>query len=376
MNYKLLSSDSHVVEPPDLWNKGIEAKYRDKAPRVITDDEGFARWYVDEDLPIGSVGAAANAGQRFEDPDQITFEGRYEEVRKGAYDPDARLEDLQTDGVEGEVIYPTIGARLFTILESELLSASFRASNDWMAEFCKSHPSTYKGIALVNLDDVEGGVEELKRSAGMGLSSAMIATYPIEEKPYGHSMYEPFWVAAQDLEMPISLHVASNRPGPGQLKIFTTNADDGDSASFSVTYDYWVKRSLASMIFAGVFERYPRLKVISVEHELSWAPHFLKMMDFYYRDLGQVAPYRFNDDLLPSDFFHSNVYMSFQDDQIGVMLRSTIGVDNIMWGSDFPHIGSTWPRSHEIIEKIMEGVPPNESRRMVRDNVAALFGFD
>ena len=129
------------------------------------------------------------------------------------------------------------------------------------------------------------------------------------------------------------------------------------------------------MIFAGVFERYPKLRVISVEHELSWAHHFMKMMDFYYRDLGQVAPYRFKNGLLPSDFFHRNVYMSFQDDEVGIMVRSVIGVDNIIWGSDFPHIGSTWPCSRETIDRIMDGVSPEERRKMVRDNVSKLFSF-
>ena len=374
--YRLLSSDSHIVEPPDLWDEGMGAKYKGRAPRVVKDGQGYAHWYVDEGVPIGSVGAAANAGQRFEDPNAITFEGRYEDVRPGAYDPHARLADLRTDGVDGEVLYPTIGGRLFTILEPELLTACFRASNDWLAAFCQTYPDVYKGNALINLDDVEDGVQELERCAKMGLAGAMISTYPSEEKPYGNPAYEPLWATAQDLGIPLSLHVASNRPGPGQLKVFTTNAVEADSASFSVTYDYWVKRSLASMIFAGVFERYPKLRVISVEHELSWAPHFMKMMDFYYRDLGQVAPYRFKNGLLPSDFFRSNVHMSFQDDEVGIMLRSVIGVDNITWGSDFPHIGSTWPRSREIIDEMMDGVPPEERQKMVRDNAAKLFGFN
>ena len=239
-NYKLLSCDSHIVEPPGLWDEGMEIKYKDRAPRVVKDDRGFAHWYVDEGVPIGSVGAAANAGQRFEDPDAITFEGRYEDVRPGAYDPDARLGDLETDGVEGEVIYPTIGGRLFTILEPELLTACFRASNDWLADFCKAHPDVYKGNALINVDNVEEGVQELERCAKMGLAGAMISTYPSEGRPYGNTAYEPLWAAAQDLGIPLSLHVASNRPGPGQLKIFTTNAVEADSASFSVTYDYWV----------------------------------------------------------------------------------------------------------------------------------------
>ncbi len=373
--HELISSDSHIVEPPDLWVSGMEGRFKDRAPHMVVDEAGMARWYVDGDTPLGSVGAPSQAGLRYEDPESITFEGMIQDVRPGAYDPGPRLKDLEVDGVDGEVIYPTLGARLYTILESDLLSACFRASNDWMAEFCKANPDIFKGNALINVDEIQKATMELERCARMGLPGAMITTYPGHDMGYDDPAYWPFWAAAQDLGVVLSMHVASNRPGPGQVSVFTTEGTEKGAAAFSVTQDYWVRHSVASMIFSGVFEKYPNLKVAIVEHELAWAPYFLRTMDWHYQELSQVAPYRFKEGKLPSDFFGSNITLSFQQDDIGIMLRSIIGVDALTWGSDYPHAESTWPRSREVLDSMLADVPPEERRKIVCDNVARLFNF-
>ena len=335
-NLEVISSDSHIVEPPDLWTSRIDPAFRDRAPHMVIDDEGLAHWLVEGDQPLGSVGAPSQAGQRYEDPEAITFEGAMEDVRPGAFDPAPRMDDLEVDGVDGEVIYPTIGARLYTILQPDLLAASFRASNDWLADFCSANPGLFKGNALISLDDVAEGTRELERCANMGFRGAMITTYPGDDKQYELPVYEPFWAAAESLGIVLSMHIASNRPGPGQVSVFTVNGNEEGAASFSVNQDHWVRKSVASMIFSGVFERHPKLNVAIVEHELAWAPYFLRTMDWLYTDLSQTAPYRFAGDAMPSDFFRSNVTMSFQQDDIGIQLRDLIGVQCLTWGSDYP----------------------------------------
>jgi len=130
------------------------------------------------------------------------------------------------------------------------------------------------------------------------------------------------------------------------------------------------------MIFAGVFERYPKLKLAVVEFELAWVPHLLGTMDYTYRERHEEATYRFKGDILPSDFFHSNVYLSFQEDDIGIRLRDVIGVDQLMWGSDYPHAESTFPKSREILDRILEGVPQDERAQIVGTTTARLYGFD
>ena len=141
------------------------------------------------------------------------------------------------------------------------------------------------------------------------------------------------------------------------------------------TSDYWVRMSLGYMVFSGVFERYPALRVVNVEHELSWIPFFMKRMDSTYVERHTQATHRFNEDMLPSDYMRRNVYHGFQEDDIGVRLRDIIGLDRIMWGSDYPHAESTFPESQRILDKIMQGVPQNERDKMVGGNCAELYGM-
>jgi len=133
---------------------------------------------------------------------------------------------------------------------------------------------------------------------------------------------------------------------------------------------------MCDMIFSGVFERYPRLMLAIVEFELSWAPNILASMDYTYRERHEEAIYRFKGDMRPSDIFHSNVVLSFQEDAIGIRLRDVIGVDNMMWGSDYPHSESTFPRSRKILAEILAGVPDDEQAKIVGGNTARVYRFD
>jgi predicted TIM-barrel fold metal-dependent hydrolase len=138
-----------------------------------------------------------------------------------------------------------------------------------------------------------------------------------------------------------------------------------------------VKTSLSDMIFSGVFDRYPQIRVGSVEHELGWIPHFLNRLDYTYTQRQDNARlYQFRDGLLPSDLFRRNIFCSFQDDDLGIRERATIGIDGLMWGSDYPHAESTFPESRSIMAKRLSDVPPDERERILYTNVARLYGFD
>ena len=135
--------------------------------------------------------------------------------------------------------------------------------------------------------------------------------------------------------------------------------------------------SIADMIFAGVFERYPTLQVGSVEMELAWVPHFLERMDYTYTQRAQIGSwYRSKEDMLPSDYFHRNVFLSFQDDPLGIKMREIIGVDSLLWGSDYPHQESTFPRSREILGEILADCTEDEKARIVGANAARIYHLD
>jgi predicted TIM-barrel fold metal-dependent hydrolase len=367
----ILSSDSHVFEPPDLWTSRIDAAFRARAPRMARVD-GADQLVVEDNQFLSGIGLISNAGARFEAPETISGSGRFEDVPRGGYDPHQHLADMRLDGVAGEVLYPSQGLFYFRVADSALMSAIFRAYNDWLAEFCRVDRERLKGIAMINLDDVQDGVAELERAARMGLAGAMISEYPLEDRRYDQPEYEPFWAAAEALSMPLSLHTATRRQG----KIRGAGTKTLRDASSRSTKAFLPATSLCDIIFSGVFERYPALELAIVEFELAWVPHLLSSMDYTYRERHEEAIHRFKHGMRPSDFFRRNVSISFQEDAVGIRLRDVIGVDNMMWGSDYPHSESTFPQSRKILAEILAGVPDDEQAKIVGGNAARLYRFD
>lgn len=264
---------------------------------------------------------------RFENPKQLTWLDTFENVRPGGYISEEHVKDMDADGIEVSLLYPSAGLRLYgTVPDGDLLSAIFRAYNDYVAEFCRPYPKRLAGIAMINVDDVQVAVQEMERCRDMGFVGAMITVYPPEGSRYDSPVCEPLWAASQDLAMPLSLHAATNRYGSGEAFQL---ADTGRLAHLC-NMDMGVRMSLADMIYSGVFERYPKLQVGAVEHELSWVPHFLDRLDYNYnqRSAGIVS-YRFKEDMLPSDYFRRNVFQGFQEDALGSQLQDHIGVDTL-----------------------------------------------
>ena len=368
--YRVVSSDDHIIEPPDVWTSRAEPKFKDRAPHIVREAHGVDWWYCDGHQLI-TVQGGTQAGLRFEAPEEVKIDrDTFEDVRLGGYIPDEHIKDMDIDGVDVSILYPTIGLVLYSVPDSDLLTANCRAYNDWIAEYCSAHPKRLKGIAMLNIDDLESGIKEMESSAKLGFAGAMISIHPSVERSYNLPLYDPLWAAAQDLQMPLSLHIGTNRPGPGQQFQNVLSAD----AWFLVNVDHWVRMSLAQMIFSGVFERFPKLQVAAIEMELSWVPHFLDRMDYTYTQRQtELTPHRFRDDMLPSDLFHQNVYLSFQEDALGIRDRHIIGVDNLMWGSDYPHAEGTFPRSQEIIQEILVDCTEEEKAKIAGGNAARVY---
>ena len=369
--YNIISADDHVWEPPDLWTSRIEPKFKERAPKLVRMDDGD--WWICEGLKGNSPASGAQTGRRFEEPEKLTYSDTFENVRPGGYDPDERIKDMELDGVEKTILYPTAGLTLFsTVPDGQLLSAIFRAYNDWLAEFANAYPKRLKGIAMINLDDVDEGIRELERYANLGMVGAMITVYPPEDKAFDLPMYDPFWAAAQDLGMPLSLHIGTNRPGPGQEFVSLENM----RPAFFANVDHWVRVSIAHMIYSGVFERFPKLQMGAIEMELAWVPHFLDRIDYTFTDRASGHWYQFKNGMLPSDYFHSNVFLGFQEDSLGIRDRHIIGVDKLQWGSDYPHFESTFPRSRQILEEILTDCTDEEKAMIAGGNAARVYNLD
>ncbi len=369
-NYRIISSDNHVFELPDLWQNRIESKFKDRAPRIHREKDGDW-WYCDGNKLVGAgFGfAGAQTGRRFEDAENLTHGDLFENIRPGGYIPEEQIKDMELDGVDVSILYPTAGLQLYKIPDGLLLTAMLRTYNDWLAEFCEASPNRLKGIAMINIDDVNEGAADLEHRANQGFVGAMIPVYPPEDLRYDSPEYDRLWGAAQDLEMPLSLHIATNRFGSGE-----GSQAGGARVGIAPNADFFPRASISDLILSGVFERFPKLQVGVVEHELSWVPHFLSRLDYTYDQQGFGREgYRFEEDMQPSDYFHRNIFLGFQEDELGIRLRDIIGVDSLQWGSDYPHMESTFPKSQEILEEILVDCTEEEKAKIAGGNAARVY---
>ncbi len=354
---KLIDSDAHVIEPPNLWADYTEKKYLAKAPRVVSDN-GSDRWLC-EGVKMHSTRELVGVTRDFTDRRQT---GKYgTDIVKSGYLPGERLKDMAKDGVWAEVVYPTVALRLFMLKDASLKAALFRAYNSWIADFCKAHPNRLKGLGCLAMEDVAGAVKELERCKKLGLIGGLII---LEGMQHEDARYHPLWKASRDLDMPISMHVET-----GNVMSTNTRVD-------LITYATHIQKALASMVYSGLFDRFPKFKLVSVESDAGWAGYFIERMDFFYNLHGSRRKER---GIMcarpPSEIFHDSIYYTFITDLSGVAARKIVGVNNILWSSDFPHSGSTWPHSQASAAKHVAGVPKADADKILWKNTARLYGF-
>lgn len=329
----LISADSHVIEPPELWAERLPAAFRDRAPRY---------------------------------PKQSHFQDR-----EGGTNPVARVKEMAMDGVSGEILYPSLAMNQFGIEDAALQEACFRVYNDWLIEYCAHSPQRLFGVGLASLYQIDNAIREAQRCKQAGMCGLMIWQVPPEGFEFSAAHYERFWAAAQELEMPISLHIltgTNNRPGAGSYN--GTNALRHLTSAVNMKMLY-AANALTQFIISGVLERYPKLKMVIVENEVSWLPFVISQLDKY------CARGRYDTKLgmLPGEFFRRQLFATFFDDPPSRWLFSEWGTDNCMWSNDFPHPNSTWPKSRDVIARDLGHLPEARRAKLLRDNVVNLYGL-
>lgn len=364
--HRVISADSHMTEPADLWTERLDKKFRDRAPHVIKNEgkPGFS--FIAPGInpfPVAGGFASGRSGQELKDH----MSKGYEAARPSGWDPVERLKDQEIDGVQAEVLYTTLGMPLFQMDDVDLQQACFEVYNNWLSEFCSHDPKRLYGIALISLEDIGQGVKELERCATNGLRGAMIWGSPPEDKPYDDALYDPFWQAASDLHMPLSLHVITGKSKESKIN-FSQIAVQG----MNVLHE--VQRSLTTIIFGGVLERFPELPIVSAENDTGWFPHYMYRLDHIYEKFGQMMKKPLPQK--PSEYVKRQVWATFQDDPVGPANYKFFGEDNYMWASDFPHADSTWPDSLHVIEKDFEGVPADVTQKIICDNACKLYRIE
>ena len=374
MEYKLISGDSHIDMtwmPGNVFVENAPAKYRDAVPRVV-DSEAGPHWFA-EGKDLGVYGGL---GFGFTKPDRgqskhidMMYDAGFYEGGPHPTTPDLRLKDMAIDGIDAEVIYGILGVGL-RFEDAEMTRVVYEIYNTWAADFCNSTPGRWAALACIPNNDPQVAATELRRAASLGLKGADFAV-ATAVKPIWHRDWDVLWQAASECNIPISFHTT----GP--------NVREPNDAQMEKEYDMEYRMTkislfqmagaeyLASIIFSGACGRFPGLKFVLGECGVTWLPHVLNRMDEEYED----RRHNLNMPNKPSEYWSRQGYSTYQH-EIGLPeFLPMVGVDNVVWGSDYPHPDGIWPESQKWIEEDLAGLPPEARRKITRDNTGKLYGF-
>jgi predicted TIM-barrel fold metal-dependent hydrolase len=359
--YRLISADSHVNEPGDLWTTRMPAAYRERAPRIERFDQGDA-WVIEGVADPINFGMNACAGLP---PEEMHGWTRFEDMRRGGYEPAVRLDEMDADGVDAEVLYPTprLAQGIVANRDIEFHLALVRAYNDWLSEYVAHAPDRFGGLALLPNRGTAHAIAEIERVTGRpGVRGVLIGCYPngrLEPAPDDDAVWELLADAGITLNIHVSLSqsmpAAHRAPLPGYGRFFDA------------------PNRIVQMIFAGIFDRFPTLNVVVAEVDCGWVPYFKEQIDNNYRRLAPVSDFRILD--VPSAYVERHVHFAYITDAFGIAHRDAVGVERMLWSSDYPHISSDWPHSWKTIDETFASVPTAERDAILAGNAQRLYGF-
>ena len=377
----VMSSDSHIIEDYDMWTKALGHKHGDKVPHRVSEAKGVKGDFIFcgydymgiDDLRQESAGdtpestAAVDTGDL---PPELATR-----VLKGNTDPTERLSLMDLDGVQAELIQATNMLLAMRIRDTEVLQDCAQVFNDYCAEYCSHDPKRLVGSGMVPTRDPDWACREMERIRKNGLRSAIINTdLPEGFPPYRKPDYDRLWATMVDLEMPVTLHLGTGETTDPFCLITPEEQEDGPKLFLGVFGDQQYA-IVNEFIFGGIFDRFPKLQLITGEYECSWFPYW------YYRCLQMQGPLGRAMNIPqvrePMDHYvKNNLWVSFIEDLYFDRAWDVIGEDRIMWGSDYPHPRNTFPNSHDIIKRRMQDCPDRVVAKAAGINCAGLFDLE
>ena len=378
MQYKVISADCHIDLiwlPPDLFTTNSGAAFKDRMPFVAEGPRG-REWVTKNGASFGVDTGMGSAGRVYE-PGKIhrsdrmattgLYDGEQKQIRR-LTNPDLRLVDQDRDGIQAEVLYGILGATM-RLNDDEAAAEMLRIYNEWLAGFCKVHPDRYAGLANIPNHSIEAAVGEIERVARRGNAKGLEISRRHDMTPLWDPWWNPVWDAAAASGLPMHFHtIGGPRRDFSQLTGKTLLAARAASIT---SFQMHMAEVLMSMIFAGVLERHPTMKVVIGESGTGWIPSILDRMDAEWEDQFKELDLT----MKPSEYWYRQCYATYQSDPIGVKLLAELGEDNIMWGSDFPHPDGVYPDSQEYIRKELGHLPEATRKKIVCDNAAKLYRF-
>jgi predicted TIM-barrel fold metal-dependent hydrolase len=385
----LLSSDGHLEVLPERWSGRLSAQHRAKAPRTVRLPDGGDGLVVEDQPPRPVNFIDLRAGRTNETWQPF---GAKVEDSAGVGPPEQRLEEQDVDGLGAEVLFPNmvVGPRLWaTMTDREAYRAVFRAYNDWLAEeYCAVSRDRLLGLGVIPWTGVDDAIAELQHCARTGLKGVMLGVFP-SGKSYPTAEDDRFWAAALDMKMPLTVHVGFDRLGPRASEpTFQYPGADPEMVKKipGRTIVEWLSimglppaLSMTQMILSGVFDRFPTLKIFFAETRLGWVPFWIEEADYWYerhrhwaQRLLNLAPLKQR----PSDYVRQHIYFSVQHvERVAVELRHHLGVDHMMFATDFPHIECDWPNTKPFAEKLFANVPADEAFKIAAGNMLDYFNL-
>ena len=373
---QLISADSHVMEPPDLWWNALGAKFGDRTPRMLDEYKG-------EKGSFFYSGYLGSPVQRVRIPlSSQTEAAAHEAEEKGmgavGYDPEVRVKFQVEAGIDAEVMNPTTMLGLMRNPDVPVLQACSEVFNDWLAEFVSYSPKRLIGISTIPMYDVDWAVNELARTLNKGLNSPMINCQPPEDcLPYRDRVYDKFWAAAEEAGVPITLHILTGRVVDALFLARIGQTPEETSANPGLWIDLFIEAQTVlanDFIYGGILDRFPNLKVLCSEFEVSWIPGFMSRLD----QIEDVAP-RLN---LPKlkmkarDYMKTRVFHGFIDDTAAELAIPYVGTDRILWGSDFPHIRSIGLDAQSTLYQQLQTFSLEDQAKLVGGNAAKVFNLN
>jgi len=379
---RFISADDHIDLrwlPKDLWTARLPARLREHGPRVVESERGaYWTWEGQSFSPHGYYTAAQGSGAMW----AIERGGVMREGELRPTTAELRLTDMDRDGADASIMYGPTDP--MAIGDPELRRCCYEAYNDWLAEFCAAKPERLIGVAQLSMEDPVVARGELDRLAKRGGLRHVNILASRANPPIYDEAWEPFWELAEDLAIPIGFHLAV------LVKKTRLDAEDRSATNPMIAVasrfakeppGIQLLEPITGLIFAGVLDRHPGVKIVMAEAGLAWIPSMIQGLDIWYqrtrdgRRLTGEGPISLPE-LLPSEYFHRQIWISFVDDPLGVkMVGSVLDADKVMFGSDYPHPASTWPYSQKVIKETMQDLSPDVRQKIVGDNARALFGI-
>ena len=392
IDFKLISSDSHMAEHPKAWER-VQHEYGDRAPHIVEDppELGKGLWIIVDGIPpvraayyclglvvdkpagITNVSVQMDSEEYRRTIQEFNETFRYEDF-PGGWEPAAYLQNMDMDGVEAALLFSSPTRYNYTQTDARFQRAILRSYNEWLLDFASYAPKRLFPVPLISVLDVELAVADLYEYAKAGVKTVQIPTQIIGSG-YFEPVYGPLWAAAEDTGLVLNVHSNSSQ-NQKRVHVEGPRQQDPRAQIIGGSQQAPALEAISNLLLSGVFDSHPKLKLACTEFKCHWVAGLLQRLDYTLARGSLYDPERNLYKRLPSEYFRDNIVFSFEDDRAGVLTTPMYGEDNFMFGTDYPHHVTTWPHSEEVIQENCEGFPPSLMRKLGRDNAIRIYDLD